>query len=89
MPSRNHGPSVKDDAEYEALRRAGYSEEKSARIANASAAQGRSRVGARGGRAGSYDEMTRRQLDDRARRLGIPGRSRMSKVQLIDALRNH
>lgn len=32
--TRDHGPSIKDDARYEELRRHGYSKEKSARIAN-------------------------------------------------------
>ena len=45
------GPSVKDAEVYEALRDDGASKEKAARIANASAAQGRSKVGSRGGHA--------------------------------------
>ena len=35
--SKNHGPSIKDDDTYEALRDDGYSKEKAARIANAQA----------------------------------------------------
>ena len=33
--AKDHGPSVKDDEQYEALRRQGESKEKAARIANA------------------------------------------------------
>ncbi len=42
----------------------------------------------RGGRAGrSLDERTRTQLYERAKELGIEGRSKMGKGELIDALR--
>ena len=83
------GPSVKDDEVYEALRDDGASKEKAARIANASAAEGRSQVGERGGEAADYDERTVDELRERAAELGIEGRSSMSKDELIDALRNH
>lgn len=83
------GPSVKDDEKYEALRREGNSKEKSARIANASAKEGSSKVGRRGGRAGSYDDWTVKDLRARAGEIGIEGRSRMTKDELIDALREH
>lgn len=83
------GPSVKDPEQYEALRRSGSSKEKAARIANQSAREGRSAVGRRGGRAADYDERTKSELVQRARELGIEGRSTMSKQQLVDALRNH
>ena len=33
--AKNHGPSIKDDETYAALRRQGASKEKAARIANA------------------------------------------------------
>ena len=90
MPGRKTpGPSVKDDKTYEAVRREGASKEKAARIANASAGQGKKTVGRRGGQAGSYDDMTKQELLDRARRVGIDGRSSMSKSELISALRNH
>ena len=90
MPgSKKPGPSVKDDETYEALRDEGASKEKAARIANASAKQGRSAVGRKGGRAGSYEDQTVDQLRKRAGELGIDGRSKMNKTQLVDALRNH
>jgi hypothetical protein len=81
--------SIKDDEMYERLREEGNSKEKSARIANAAAARGRSEVGARGGESGDYEDMTVDQLYERAQRVGIEGRSDMSKDELIRALREH
>jgi hypothetical protein len=89
MPGHKHGPSVKDPKQYEALRDEGMSKGKAARIANASAKQGRGKVARRGGRGGDYDERTKDELLDKARAVGIAGRSRMSKGELIDALRHH
>ena len=90
MPGRKDpGPSVKDDEQYEALRDEGMSKEKAARIANASARDGRSTVGRRGGKAENYEDRTKDELLDRAREVGIAGRSKMNKRELIDALRNH
>lgn len=90
MPAgSNHGPSVKDDEKYEALRRDGASKEKAARIANASAAQGDKTVSRRGGKAGSYEDWSVKDLRKRAAELDIEGRSVMRKQELIDALRNH
>lgn len=86
---KNHGPSVKDDKQYEALRREGASKEKAARIANASSNSSRSDVGRRGGKGGDYEDRTKRELYDKAKQVGIEGRSSMSKSELIDALRNH
>jgi hypothetical protein len=83
------GPSVKDPEVYEALRDDGASKEKAARIANAAAAQGRSKVGERGGEATDYEDRTVEELRQRAAELDIEGRSSMSKAELIDALRNH
>ena len=80
---------IKDEKTYQALRREGNSEEKSARIANAAAGSSRKTVGKRGGRSASYDDWTKKDLVARARELGIPGRSSMSKDELIKALRNH
>lgn len=83
------GPSIKDPDMYEALREEGASKEKAARISNAAANQGRSKVGRRGGEAEDYDERTKDELLERARELDIEGRSSMSKAELIDALRHH
>ncbi|GLB63974.1 hypothetical protein NCCP2495_18530 [Dietzia sp. NCCP-2495] len=81
--------SVKDEEVYDALREDGASKEKAARIANASANTSRSKVGRRGGEAGSYDDWTVDDLRQRARELDIEGRSSMNKNDLIEALRNH
>ncbi|GIG26007.1 DUF7218 family protein [Cellulomonas denverensis] len=89
MPERDPGPSVKDKELYEELRDEGNSKEKSARIANAAAARGRSSVGRKGGESGSYDDWTVDDLRKRAAELDIDGRSSMTKDQLIDALRSH
>ena len=80
---------IKDEKVYQALRREGESKEKAARIANQSAREGRSSVGKRGGKSPSYDEWTKSDLQQRAREIGIEGRSNMNKGELIRALRNH
>lgn len=87
--SEDPGPSVKDPELYESLREDGASKEKSARIANAAANSSREEVGKKGGEAGSYEDWTVDELQKRARELGIEGRSKMNKDELIDALRNH
>ena len=87
--AKDHGPSVKDDKQYEALRKQGESKEKAARIANASSNEGRSKVGERGGESGSYEDWSVEDLRDRAAEIGIEGRSGMDKKELIRALRNH
>jgi hypothetical protein len=83
--ARDHGPSVKDDEQYENLRQKGESKEKAARIANTPS----SGAGRRGGRSGSYEDWSKKELQERAREIGIEGRSNMNKGELIKALRNH
>ena len=85
--ARNHGSSVKDDETYEALRKDGASKEKAARIANAKAGGGS--PAEKGGKASSYEDQTKEQLRRRAADVGIEGRSKMNKGELVDALRNH
>jgi hypothetical protein len=80
---------IKDEKTYQKLRESGASKEKSARIANAAAGSSRSSVGRKGGESPAYDEWTKNELLDRAREIGIKGRSTMTKSQLIEALRNH
>ncbi|HWH28159.1 MAG TPA: Rho termination factor N-terminal domain-containing protein [Mycobacteriales bacterium] len=81
--------AIKDEKQYKALRREGASKEKAARISNASAGSSRSKTGSKGGKSGSYDDWTKSDLMDRAKEIGIEGRSKMDKGELIDALRNH
>jgi hypothetical protein len=82
-------PSIKDEKTYREVRKSGASKEKAARVANASAGRGRTKVAARGGGSSNYDDMTRDELYQRAKKVGIPGRSTKTKGQLVDALRNH
>jgi hypothetical protein len=80
---------IKDEKTYQRLRDRGESKEKSARIANAVAATSARQVGRKGGQSGSYDDWTKPDLLERAREIGIKGRSTMSKAELIKALRGH
>lgn len=89
MPKRDPGPSVKDKELYEKLRDDGNSKEKSARIANAAANTSRKSVGRKGGKSPEYDDWTAEDLRKRAAEIGIEGRSKMRKRELIKALRNH
>ncbi len=86
MPGRKGpGPSVKDKDRYEALRRKGISKEKAARIANSPA----SKTGRKGGKSEKYEDWSKEELYDKAKKVDIEGRSNMSKKELISALRNH
>ncbi|SEO14311.1 hypothetical protein SAMN05444671_0875 [Flavobacterium sp. CF108] len=76
-------PRIKNEAQYEALVKKGYSKEKSARIANTPDA------GEKGGRARPYEEWTKDELYEQARRVGISGRSYMNKKSLIKSLRTN
>jgi hypothetical protein len=83
--AKDHGASIKDDEQYEALRKKGMSKNKAARIANTS----RSKTAKKGGRSQKYDDWSKKDLMDKAKQVGIEGRSRMGKGELIKALRNH
>ena len=83
--ARDHGPSIKDDEQYERLREEGASKQKAARIANTDPQA----EGKRGGQSPRYEDQSKEDLEERARELGIEGRSNMNKDELIDALRNH
>ena len=84
----DHGPSIKDNDTYEALRDQGASKEKAARIANAQASDDRN-PSEKGWRASAYEDWSKDELYERAQELEIDGRSDMSKPELIEALRNH
>jgi hypothetical protein len=48
--AKDHGPSVKDDKQYEGLRKKGMSKERAARIANSPGASSRGGKASGGGR---------------------------------------
>jgi hypothetical protein len=89
--SEKNNPALKDPDLYAELRKEGNSEEKSARISNASAQKGnsRSKVGAKGGESGSYDDWTVADLRKRAKELGLSGYSAKKKADLVTELRTH
>ena len=88
--AKNHGSSVKDDKQYEGLRKKGASKEKAARIANANSSGGSgNQASKKGGKSGSYEDRSEDDLMQQARKVGIEGRSKMSKSELASALRNH
>jgi hypothetical protein len=74
---------IKNEDQYEALRDKGASKEKAARIANTS------NSGKKGGKAGKYEDRSKEDLYKKAKEVGIEGRSKMNKQELIKALRNH
>lgn len=76
-------PSIKNEEQYEALKDKGYSKQKAARIANTQDS------GEKGGKAKAYEERTKEELYNKAKEIGIDGRSKMSKSELIKALRNN
>ena len=81
--ARNHGAQIKDDKLYEDLRKKGESKEKAARIANAKAA------GTLDHRNSRLADRTKDDLYEEAQEIGIEGRSKMSKAELVEAIRNH
>jgi hypothetical protein len=80
---KNHGPTIKNDAVYEALIREGSSPQKAARIANTK------NPGKKGGKAETYENRTKAELYNKAKEVGIEGRSKMNKEELIYSLRNN
>ncbi|RZJ36189.1 MAG: Rho termination factor [Flavobacterium sp.] len=83
MPGKSPGPQVKNKDQYEALRDKGYSKEKSARISNSEGASHR------GGKAKAYEDQTKKEVYEEAKKVGIEGRSKMSKKELVNALRHN
>lgn len=80
--------SIKNEKMYEDLRKEGNSKQKSARIANAAAARGKTAVGKKGGKSGSYDDWSVTDLKKRAKEIGLSGYSKLSKDKLISKIRN-
>jgi Rho termination factor, N-terminal domain len=78
---------VKSKALYKRLRNLGVSAKESARVANSSAKTSRKRASKRGAAASSFAGMKVTELQRRAKKAGIKGRSTMNKKQLIRALR--
>ena len=83
----DHGPSIKDNEQYEALREDGMSKSKAAAIANANEGD-REKTARKGGKASPYEEWTKDELYERAQERDIDNRSQMNKEELITALRN-
>jgi hypothetical protein len=79
--AKDHGPSVKDDKLYEDLRRDGASKSKAARIANSKAG------GTLDHRGSELEDRSKDDLMQEARRIGIAGRSKMNKADLVKAIR--
>ena len=89
-----HTSAVKDRPLYKALRNEGIGKKKAVRVANAigngsttKPTTGNSSKRTR--RSVDYENRTKTELLDRARKNKISGRSAMSKNQLIKALRRH
>lgn len=83
--AKDHGPQIKDDKQYEALKRKGMSKEKAARIANSN----KQETGHKGGKSPTYEEWSKKDLMAKAKEIGLEGRSKLNKCELIKKLRYH
>ena len=79
MPS----PQIKNEKLYDKLRDDGASKEKAARISNAQAAGTLDQKGTR------LEDRSKDELYDEAKDIGIEGRSKMTKDELVKAIRKH
>lgn len=69
---------------YEELKKQGMSKEKAAHIANSGKESSK-----KGGKSPKYEDWSKQELYDKAKEVGIEGRSNMDKKELIKKLRNH
>ncbi|MBF4515470.1 Rho termination factor [Flavobacterium sp. ANB] len=74
---------IKNEKQYQTLLEIGYSKENAARIANMPD------VVEKGGNAKPYEEWTKDELYQQARKIGVEGRSYMNKNNLIKSLRSN
>ena len=79
--AKDHGAQIKDDKLYEDLRKDGASKEKAARIANAKANHSLNHDSTH------LEDRTKDELYEEAKKIGIEGRSEMTKDELIAAIR--
>lgn len=87
MVAKKAGTGVKNKALYKRLRNLGVSAKESVRVANTSAKTPRKKASQRGAAVSSYDNVKVPELQRRAKKAGIKGRSTMNKKQLVKALR--
>lgn len=82
MPDKKN-PRIKKEDTYKALKKEGMSTEKAARIANAQ------KAGTLDHKSEKLEDRSKTELMSQAKEIGITGRSKMSKSELISAIRNH
>ncbi len=82
MPGKKD-PRIKKVDTYQALKKEGMSSEKAARIANAQ------KAGTIDHKSEKLEERSKTDLMSQAKEIGISGRSKMTKSELISAIRNH
>ncbi|WKK56980.1 MULTISPECIES: Rho termination factor N-terminal domain-containing protein [unclassified Sphingobacterium] len=82
MPGKKD-PRIKKEDTYQALKKEGMSSEKAARIANAQ------KAGTIDHKSEKLEERSKTDLMSQAKEIGISGRSKMTKSELISAIRNH
>jgi hypothetical protein len=83
MPGKKTSSRIKNEEQFEALRDKGYSKQKAARIANTED------TGKKGGKSKKYETWTKKEIYSKAKEVGVEGRSKMTKKELIHALRNN